>query len=306
MILRRPRKSVFTVWGSAIVALITLFSAPVGFAQDANPAAPADQTLPPPTQEGATPTSGQTSEGGSTGSFDQVQALANQGYLALQGRQFQQAYQLYNQAASSNPEYKKMVDFCNNILNQLQEMYEEQMRIFGKTQMPTFRISTLKKEDIDDMLDYQFKSLLAGQGLSDLGPLAEKTVYELGLDFPGADKMKLAEYLGWSPAKSANLKIWDKARRQSLKRQFVFARFQAYQQRLQERLSTLEEYRRRKLENQNSMGGIGGGIGGSMMGGGMMGGGGFGGGMMGGGFGGGFGGGGMMMGGFGGGFAGGF
>ena len=68
-----------------------------------------DTALPPPTLEGDTTI--QTGESGS--GFDDVMAQANQAYQAMQNRQFQQALALYRNAAQSNPQYQKMVDFVN-------------------------------------------------------------------------------------------------------------------------------------------------------------------------------------------------
>ncbi|MDP8245495.1 MAG: hypothetical protein P9L94_15530 [Candidatus Hinthialibacter antarcticus] len=232
-----------------------------------------------------------------SGSFDSVQASANQGFQALMNRQFQLARQQYETAAGSNPEYQKMVDFCDAIIKRVQEMTDQQIELFAKTTAQDFRLESLSKEEVDKMLDYQFKQQQAGQGFADMGALVMIPVVELGLDFEGADQVSLGEYLGWMPQRGANERIWQRARLRALDRQRVFAKYEVYQQQRQERIQRLEEFRRRKLERSSS-----GGVGGLQGGGGMsFGGGGFGGG--GGGFGGGGGG---FGGGGGGGFGGGF
>ena len=230
-----------------------------------------------------------------SGSFDQTQAQANQAFIALQSRQFLLAHQQYKQAAGSNPEYQKMVDFVEVILDRMQESIDEQMEIFGQTTAANFRTETLSRDEINRMLDYQFKQMQAGQALADVGIIAEIPVAELGLDFEGAEQMTLGEYLGWIRPRSANQRIWYRARKRALERQVVYARREAYRQQLQEKMQRVEEFRRRRLDTQSGNMGIMGG--GGMMGGGM--------GMMGGGMGGGMGmggmGGGMGMGGMGGG-----
>lgn len=251
------------------------------------PAQPADTTTADDSlnDTGAAPVEG-------SGSFDSVQASANQAFSAMMNRQFQGARQLYETAAGSNPEYQKMVDFCNAVLKRIQEMTDKQIELFAKTTAPNFRIETLSKEEVDQMLDYQFRQQQAGQGFVEMGELVNTTVAELGLDFEGSDRMTLGEYLGWLPPRGANARIWQRARLRALDRQKVFAKFEIYQQQRQEHMQRMEEFRRRKLERQS------GGFGGISGGGGMSFGGGFGGGGFGGG---GFGGGGFGGGGFGGG-----
>lgn len=275
-----------------LIVMITLAMG-VAYQAGAQEAAPQDDSLAPPAAQNLPETSGDT---GAAGSFDTVQSQANQAYQAMMNRQFQQAIQLYEQAAGSNSEYQKMVDFCNAILDRMQEMLEEQMEIFGKTTAQNFRIEALSREEVDRMLEYQFESMQAGQALQDMGKLATTPVADLGLDYEPVENYTLAEYLGWTQVRGANERIWHRARLRSLDRQMVFARREIIRQQQQERLQRIEEFRRRKLETQS--GGLGVGAGG--FGGGGFGGGGFGGG--GGGFGGGgFGGGGFGGGGFGGG-----
>lgn len=268
-------------------------------------AAPADpNALGAPTLEGDTTGTGTGTGGdaGASGSFDDVQNNANQAFLALMNRQFQAALQGYEAAAQGNPEYQKMVDFVNNILDRLQEIIDQQIEVFGKTTAQNFRLEQLTKEEIDKMIEFQFEQNKAGQALQELGLIADIPVADLGLDFEGADQMTLAEYLGWIRPRGTSQKIWYRARIRAMQRQLIYAKQEIYQQQRQERLQRIEEFRRRKLDRQSSgsfgVTGGGGGFGGGL-GGGGLGGGGFGGGGGGfGGFGGGFGGGG---GGFGGG-----
>lgn len=222
------------------------------------------------------------------GSFDQSLALANNAFLSLRNRQIQLALTQYQQAASSNPEYQKMVDFCEALLDRMQESFDEYTELFRKQSSPSFRMETLSREEINKILDYQYRMASAGQALADMGTLAEIPVNELGLDFEGSDQMTVAEYLGWTRPRSANMRIYYRARKRALKRQLVYEKLQIYQQQLQEKIQRVEEARRRRLETSGaggSFGYMGGGGGGGMMGGGM-GGGMMGGGMMGGGMGG--------------------
>ncbi len=226
----------------------------------------------------------------STGGFDQAALQANQAFNQLRQRQFRAALQLYEQAASTDDNYTKMVDFVQSILDRIKELEEEWQDIFGEAQQPEFRMESVDKEKIDRMLEFQFKQYAGGQSLGELGMIGNIPLTDLGLDFEGAENMVLAEYLGWISPRSANERIWDRIRRHSLRRQLTYAKLEIYQQQRQERIQRVEDLRRRKLERQ-----------GGQIGGGFTGGGGFGGGM-GGGMGGGFGGG---MGGMGGGFGGG-
>jgi len=231
-----------------------------------------------------------------TGSWDDVMAAANQGYLALQNRQFTTALQAYEQAAQSNQNYQKMVDFCNNILDRLQEMVDEQREIFAKTQDTQFRLETMSREELDRMIEYQFEALKAGQTLQELGHIATIPVTELGLDSPAVEQLTLAEYIGWVEPRGTNERIWQRARIRTMERQLIYAKQEIYDQQRQERLQRIEEFRRRLETQGSSLGGISAGGGGGGFGG-------FGGGFGGGG--GGFGGGGGGFGGGGGGFGGG-
>ncbi|MEW6235930.1 MAG: hypothetical protein AB1656_11125 [Candidatus Omnitrophota bacterium] len=264
-------------------------------AEETDAAANADAStnvLPPAAPAGEASTS--ASSGG--GSFDTNMAQANQAFLALRNRQIQMALQGYKQAAASNSEYKKMEDFCQNILDRIKELETEWRDIFGKAQSPQFRSEKLTRDEIDRMIDFQYRQQLAGQALGDMGIIALIPVADLGLDFEGAENTTLAEYVGWTRPKSINERIWQRVRTRTLERQLVFAKQEIYMQQRQERLQRVEDYRRRRLDRQSAAGGFGGfqggGMGGSFggmgggMGGGMMGG--FGGGMMGGGMMGGF------------------
>lgn len=230
--------------------------------------------------------------------FDSVMAQANQAFMAMQNRQFRQAQQLYETAAGSNPDYQKMADFCDAIIQRMQEITEEQIDLFAKTTAPDFRVEQLSPEEVDQMIDFQFRTMQAGQQFGELGLLVDIPLVELGLDSAEAEDLTLGEYLGWTPPRGANERIWYRARQRALERQKVYAKFEIKRQQQQERIQRIEEFRRRRLERQ------GGQLGGGVAGGGGFGGGGLmGGGMGGGGFGGGFGGG--MGGGFGGGMGGG-
>ncbi|MGC9329371.1 MAG: hypothetical protein ACP5I1_17180 [Candidatus Hinthialibacter sp.] len=227
--------------------------------------------------------------------MDSALAQANQGFLALYNRQFLMAKQQYEQAASSNPEYQRMVDFCQNILDRMRDLSDEYMEIYGKVMSPNFRMDQLKQEEINRMLEFQLRQNQAGQSLGEMGLIADIPISDLGLDYEGSEQISLGEYLMWVKPRSANERIWNRAYRRSLERSLVFAKQEIKQQQRQERFARLQESRRRRLDRQAAGGmGVGAGMGGGGFGGGMMGGG-MGGGMMGGGMGGG------MMGGMGGG-----
>jgi hypothetical protein len=217
-------------------------------------------------------------EGTVSGSFDQTLATANMAFQSLRNRQIQLALTQYQQAAGSNPEYQKMVDFCEALLDRMQESFDEYNELFRRQTSPTFRMETLTREEIKKMLDYQYRSSTAGQALSDMGTIAEIPVSELGLDFEGADQMTLAEYLGWIRPRSANARIYYRTRKRMLERQMTFEKLQIYQQQLQEKVQRVEEARRRRLETSGGSGNFGymgggggmgmmGGMGGGMMGG---------------------------------------
>jgi hypothetical protein len=252
--------------------------------------------LPDPVLETTDDSLNQTDTGssGSTG-FDSTMAQANQAFMALSQRQFPMARQQYEAAASSNREYEKMVDFCQNIMDRLREIYAEQIEVFSKMMSPDFRSEYLTRDEIDKMLELQIRQQQAGPSMGELGLISEIPISDLGLIYEGSDQMTLAEYVGWTRPRSANARIWHRARKRAIERSVMYALQEIKQQQRQERYQRMEEYRRRRLDRQGQGGiGVGGSMGGgmdmSMMGGGM------GGGMgMGGGFGGGFGGGGMAF-----------
>ena len=252
-------------------------------------AATDQSTLPAPTQQTTAP----AGEGGASGNVDSALSIANQAFLALQQRQFRPALDLYKNAAGSNPEYQKMVNFTQAILDRVKEIMDDQIQLYAKTMSTNFKMESLTRDEINKMLAASMKQLKAGQQLGDVAIISEIPVIELGLDFQGADQMTLSEYLGWVRPRSVSQRIWQRARGRTLDRQLIFAKMEILQQQRQEKLSRIEDYRRRRLERQG--GGLSGAVsgGGGMMGGGM---GGMGGGM--GGMGGGFGGMGGGMGGF--------
>nr|HQH72850.1 hypothetical protein [bacterium] len=242
---------------------------PAAAAPDTTPAEPSDASapdaLPAPTlQTGGEITPGAPGEASSTssGSFDTTLAQANQAFMALMSRQFPMALQSYKTAASANSEYQKMADFCQNIIDRLQDIYKEQIDIYGKMMAPDFRSESLSKEDIDRMLDFQLRQMQAGQTLGELGLIADIPVSDLGLDFEGADQTSLAEYLGWIRPRSANERIWFRARKRALERAMVYAKQEIKVQQRQDQFQRIEEYRRRRLDRQSSGSmGIGGGMG---------------------------------------------
>ena len=245
----------------------------------------AQSGLPAPTQQTTTP----AGEGGATSSVDSALSTANQAFLALQQRQFPMALAQYKSAAASNPEYQKMVNFTQAVIDRINEMMDDQMQLYSKTMATNFRMEDLTRDEVNKMLAVAMKQQKAGQQLGEVALIAEIPIVELGLDFQGADQVTLGEYLGWVRPRTPNQKIWQRARGRSLDREMIYAKMEILQQQRQERLTRVQDYRRRRLERQGgglsgSVGSGGGGMGG-MMGGGMGGmGGGFGG--MGGGMGG--------------------
>ncbi|HXK96046.1 MAG TPA: hypothetical protein PKV38_20430, partial [bacterium] len=213
------------------------------------PAGSADTTtesLPAPIfQTGEETATGPRGETTSSGGFDSTLAQANQAFMALMSRQFPMALQGFKAAASANNEYQKMVDFCQNIIDRLQDLYKEQIDIYGKMMAPDFRTETLSKEEIDRMLNFQMRQLQAGQTLGELGLIADIPVSDLGLDFEGADQTSLAEYLGWIRPRSANERIWQRARKRALERALVYAKQEIRVQQRQDQFQRVEEYRRR-------------------------------------------------------------
>jgi len=258
-------------------------------ATDAAAQPPADAAAQPPAVAAAQPpadAAAQPEGGNSAVGVDSSLSQANQAFLALYGRQFVLAKQQYEQAVTSNPEYKKMVDLCQNIQDRMRDLSSEYMDIFGKVMSPNFRMETLKKEEVDRMLEFQMRQNQAGQTLGELGLIADIPVSDLGLDFEGAEQLSLGEYLMWIKPRSANERIWYRARKRIMERSLTYTKQEVRQQQRQEKYSRLEESRRRRLDRQGQGNmGIGGGMGGGDFGG-----------MMGGGMGGGMGMGGMGMG----------
>jgi len=206
----------------------------------------------------------------SAGNYDIAQVQANQAFMALMNRQFQMALQQYTTIASSNPEYQKMVEFCQNILDRLMEVFDEYMDTFGRMSSPDFRLEDLTEKEINKMLNFQLRQNQAGQSFGELGLIADIPISDLGLYFDGSDQTSLAEYLGWVRPRSANERVWYRARKRAAKRQLVYSKMEIKIQQRQERFQRMEEFRRRKLDRQS--GNFGGFSGGSMGGdfGGMM------------------------------------
>ncbi|MBN2329704.1 MAG: hypothetical protein JXR73_21365, partial [Candidatus Omnitrophica bacterium] len=225
-----------------------------------------DDALNPPAITEAEPaiTEIEPVESNVTVGMDSALAQANQGFLALYNRQFLMAKQQYEQAASSNPEYQRMVDLCQNILDRMRDLSDEYMEIYGKVMSPNFRMEQLKQEEINRMLDFQLRQNQAGQTLGEMGLIADIPVSDLGLDFEGSEQMTLGEYLMWIKPRSANERIWNRAFRRTLERSLIYAKQEIKQQQRQERFARLQESRRRRLDRQGSGGmGVGGGMSGN-------------------------------------------
>ena len=244
-----------------------------------------------------------TAEGGASEVSSSLQ-MANQAFQMLANRQFQQAKQMYEDAASSDPRYERMVQFVDNIITRGQELYDEMMELQMKYENPMDPGTTyldMTREDLEKQLDFQMKSQFAQGDI-----MGTFTLAELGLDdVKDADVLTLGEYLGWLRRKTVNYQVYDQLMKRVYERQKRYARLEFLMQQKQAKAQRRDEMRQARLESRG--GGFGGGMSsgmGSMGGfGGGMGGGGFGGGM-GGGMGGGFGGG--MGGGMAGGYSGGF
>jgi hypothetical protein len=263
---------------------------------------PLDITAPDAAPTAGTPgtTPPTSSEGGATEVSSALQ-MANQAFQMLANRQFPAAKQLYQDAASSDSRYQRMVEFVDNIMTRAQDLFEESWELENKYNNPLRRGTTsenITRDDLEKMLDMQMR-LQVAQG--DL--LGDFTLAELGLeDAKDADTVTLGEYLGWRLRKTTEFKIYDQMAKRLYERQMRNARIRFLMEQRQERARRREELQQFRFEVQGGgfsvgaggmggmgMGGYGGGGGGGMMGG-------FGGGMMGGGMMGGFGGG--MMGGF--------
>jgi len=283
---------------TAFLVVVLVASAPV-WGQQTTTGLPFDPNADPAAQGTQTTTSTDTTGGAEVSSGLQ---LANQGYQMLAGRNFLQAKQLYEDAASADPRYQKMVQFVDNIIARAQDLQEEMWELemkFNNPLQPEYTLEEISREDLNKMLEVQLKSQMAQGDL-----MGEFTLAELGLeDAKNADTLTLGEYLGWRRRKTINYRIYDQIMKKVYERQMRYARIEFLVQQRQERTQRREQLRQTRMEvtggsfsvGGGGMGGLGGGYGlGGGMGGGMMGGG-----MMGGGFGG-------MGGGFGGGMMGGF
>jgi len=258
-------------------------------------ALPADTTATP----GSTDVTGigltTPGEGGTTEVSSALQ-MANQAFQMLANRQFQQAKQLYEDAAGTDPRYQPMVQFVDNIITRYREMSEEMWALemkYNNPLEPEMTEEKITREDLEKMLDIQMRMQMAQGDL-----MGEFTLAELGLEnVKDADTLTLGEYLGWRRRKSADYRIYDDIMKRVYNRQLRYARVEFTIRQRQERAQRRAELRQARMEvtgggfsvgagGFGGLGGYGGGGGGGF---GMMGGGGFG--MMGGGFG-------MMGGGF--------
>ena len=226
----------------------------------------AQSGLPAPTQQTTTP----AGEGGATSSVDSALSTANQAFLALQQRQFPMALAQYKSAAASNPEYQKMVNFTQAVIDRINEMMDDQMQLYSKTMATNFRMEDLTRDEVNKMLAVAMKQQKAGQQLGEVALIAEIPIVELGLDFQGADQVTLGEYLGWGASPALPTKKYGNVPAADLiDREMIYAKMEILQQQRQERLTRVQDYRRRRLERQGgglsgSVGSGGGGMGGMM------------------------------------------